>query len=160
MHCPLLCSIACSVADSGTSARVLESDPFLSAITASLRQGRPGSSKSTKAPKAPSSRATLSSSSSDSKSRSRIDRLEGGVEAWSVGFEELSFIRLVGKGSYGRVYLAGWKQLQVGWCVRMCSCEAVACWAGWPTTNSASRHTVTMQLHSRMEPVEPKGGAG
>ncbi len=87
----------------------LAGDPLLSLISTRLATRQDRSSAAPSSPTAPSA----SGLSSDGAPSSTRLRLPAAVQQWEVHWEELSLVRSVGRGSYGRVYLANWRETPV-----------------------------------------------
>lgn len=87
----------------------LDEDPLLSLISTRLatRQGHGAATPSTPTALSP---ATCGSGPLPS---SRRLQLPAAVQQWEVRWEELSVTRAIGRGSFGRVYLATWRETPV-----------------------------------------------
>lgn len=98
----------------------LDSDPLLSLISTRLatRGDRGPRSNPAAISGAPSDQTTLDSW-----------RLPAAVQQWEVCWEELTLSRAVGRGSFGRVYLATWRETPVA--VKVGQWPPDPCMHGW-----------------------------
>lgn len=87
----------------------LDEDPLLSLISTRLatRQGH-----GTAAPGTPAALSPATPGSGPMPSSRRL-QLPAAVQQWEVRWEELSVTRAIGRGSFGRVYLATWRETPV-----------------------------------------------
>ena len=111
------------------------SDPMLSFISSYLDSHPRSAAQHSSAPSQP--EAALAPSGNNS-GGSAETRGSGPLDLWEVQWPELTILRLVGHGSFGAVYLAEWKQIQVavkvlvakgGWSIWVAFGVAVTwCW--------------------------------
>lgn len=137
----------------------LESDPLLSLISTRLATRQD--------PAAPS--ASGPSGSASAAPGSRRLWLPAAVQQWAVRWEELSVVRAVGRGSFGRVYLATWRETPVAVKVSAAPCRVAvgSCRTEAPlpsshcmrASSSSAEHAVP-PLVSWSRPVMLAGAAG